>query len=66
MFSCPCSWSACWNSSSGASSQLFQNVPNDRPGSDLTTEHQSCIRPSETTVFCRGRLPDLASKMQNV
>ena len=28
----------------------------DRPGSDPTTGHQSCIRPPETTVFCRGRV----------
>ena len=28
----------------------------DKPGRDPTTEHQSCIRPSETTVFCRGRV----------
>nr|CAI9692467.1 unnamed protein product [Rangifer tarandus platyrhynchus] len=30
----------------------------DKPGRDPTTEHQSCIRPSETTVFRRGIQPN--------
>ncbi|KAM9767189.1 plasma protease C1 inhibitor isoform 3-T3 [Dama dama] len=39
----------------------------DKPGRDPTTEHQSCIRPSETTVFCRGEcLLDWVSQIPGV